>query len=90
MGVPVQFKGCNTMLGPPVGFDETSVRSMSTFSNGVHSVSCWAFTAKEVEEINRTGHVFVSVFSGKSQPPIYIGTEEDTRNLIADSGVWRK
>lgn len=90
MGYPVQFPGSNRVLRPPEGHDEVSVRSMHTFTNGFHSVSCWQFDKDEIEEIVRTGRLFCSVLSGQTQPPIYLGTEQETRNLIADVGVWKR
>lgn len=88
MGHPVDFKGSNKLLGPPRGSD--NVYEMNVFCNGVACVSCWELTPSEKEEIARTGRVFISVFSGYTQPPVFVGGEEQTRSLIADYGVWKK
>lgn len=66
------------------------VSAMHVFSNGLTCTSCWVLSPEELAEVARTGCVFVTVLSGKSQPPVYVAGEEQTRKLIADYGVWRK
>lgn len=90
MGHGVDFPGTNRKLGPPKGMDETSVYTLPVYSNGACCVSKWALSPEELEEVQRTGCVYVSVFSGKSMPPIFVGGEEQVRQLIADYGVWKK
>lgn len=90
MGRPVSFPGANRTLGPPAGADEISVSAMPIFGNGAHCVSCWELDPDEIAEVLRTGRVFLTVVSGPSQPPVYVGCEEDTRRLVADWGVWRR
>lgn len=94
MGHPIDFPGSNRVLGPPKGLDETSVESMPTFTNGHQSVSCWEFTAEEIADAlsadGRTVRLYLTVWSGQSQPPVYVGGEEATRRLIADNGTWKR
>lgn len=84
MGIPVDFVGSNLELHPPAGRDD--IRPMRTFTNGNVSVSCWELTESEVMEILRTGKVFVSCFSGRTQPPIFVGGRQEVRDLIAEYG----
>lgn len=88
MSEPVDFQGANTVLRPPTGSD--SILPLPIFRNGACCVSCWQLTDDEIAEIVRTKRVFLSVFSGKTQPPVYVGGEEGTRELIADYGVWKR
>lgn len=89
MGTPTEFYGANTVLRAPAGSENIS--DMHTYTNGMCSVSCWELDPAELAEIVRTGRVFVSVFSGPSQPPIYAGSEDSTRDLVVDyGGVWQK
>lgn len=91
MGDPVKFAGSNAVLGPPKGKDETQVRSMDVFRNGTCCVSCWRLTPEELQAVNESGGlVWVSVFWGATQPPIFIGDEESVRRIAADYGVWKK
>lgn len=87
MGEPVEFAGANTLLGPPNGAE--NIVAMHVFRNGTCCVSCWRLRPEEVAEVMRTGRVFVSVFAGPTQPPIFVGGEQETRELIADYGVWK-
>lgn len=87
MAEPVLFAGANCRLTPPAGSE--NVGELATFTNGHCSVSCWALSPEEIGEIVRTGRVFLSVLSGRTQPPVYVGTEEGVRALVVDYGdVW--
>ncbi|MBD9635950.1 hypothetical protein IB277_06535 [Ensifer sp. ENS07] len=89
MGAPIQFEGANMLLRAPEGSENVS--DMHTFTNGMCSVSCWELSVDELAEINRTGRIYLSVFSGRSQPPVYVGDEESTRSVVVDfGGVWRR
>lgn len=90
MGYPVQFKGANSKLLAPKSMDELQCSDLPVFKNGVHCVSCWEFTEKEIEEIIKTKRVYVSLWSGDTQPPILLATENDIREAISDMGVWSK
>jgi hypothetical protein len=90
MGSPVEFKGQNNVLKAPKGRDNLSCSDLPVFNNKVSSTSCWQLSQDEIEEIVKTGKIYVTVWFGMSQPPIYVGDEESTRGLIADNGVWSK
>jgi hypothetical protein len=85
---PVEFTGHNFVLRPPVGSD--NIDSLPIFRNGTCTVSCWELTTDELAEVARTGRVFVSVFYGNTQPPIFVGSEASVREVTADYGTWRK
>jgi len=90
MAEAVAFAGANMLLKAPAGQEET-VSDLHTFTNGNCSVSCWQLSAEEREEVARTGRLFLSVFSGRSQPPVYLGGEEEVRAIVADyGGVWQR
>ena len=88
MAYPVKFDGANSYLGPPPGSE--NVTGLYTFTNGVNSVSCWELSEAEIAEILKTKRVFLSALSGRSQPPVFVGGEEETRSMCADYGVWRR
>lgn len=90
MGQAVKFDGANMVLRAPKGQEETC-GDLHTFTNGQCSVSCWEFSAEEISEIVRTGRVFLSVHSGHTQPPVFVGSEETVRSVVVDyGGVWRR
>jgi hypothetical protein len=88
MGHGVEFKGVNTVLAAPQGAE--NVEPLHVFRNGECCVSCWQLSEAEVAEVSKTGRVFLSVFMGNTQPPVFIGGEEETRGLLADYGVWKR
>lgn len=84
MAKAVDFTGSNMKLVAPAGRDD--IDTLHTFTNGNVSVSCWEFTEAELVEIAATGRIYLSCFSGKSQPPVFVGTRDQVRDLIADYG----
>lgn len=85
MATSVDFQGTNTrLLG---GADD--VEDMTVFRNGKCVVSCWQLTPEELEEVKRTGMVWLSVFSGPTSPPVCVGSEEIIRDLVGRyGGAW--
>ena len=97
MGSPVHFIGVNKTLTAPRGQDETQCSDLPVFHNGTYSVSRWELTPAEQGEIARTGCIYVAVyypdaegFRHRTQPPVYVGSEDGVREMIADAGVWRR
>ena len=85
MGEAVEFKGFNCRL-----HGAENVGEMPVFRNGVTSTSCWELAPEELVEIIRTGRVYVAVMFGKTQPPVYVGSETAVRAMTADYGVWKR
>jgi hypothetical protein len=88
MGTPVEFEGQNFVLRPP-GKAE-NVLPLPIFRNGTCCVSCWELTDDEIAEIVRSRRVYISVFFGNTQPPVFVGSERQVRDFIADYGVWKR
>lgn len=86
----VDWPGANLKLGPPRGMDETQVTSLHVFTNGVTVVSCWELSDEEMAEVIKTGRVFLSIMSGKTMYPAFVGSESEVRAMIADYGAWPK
>lgn len=89
MAHPVKFNGMNDELDKPSSMDDLQCSSLPVYRNGVNCVSCWEFSDEEIQEIIKTKRVYISLWSGRTQPPIYIGSESDVRQIIADNGVWK-
>jgi hypothetical protein len=88
MATGENFHGANMVLQPPPGSE--NVEPLHTFTNGYCSVSCWRLSAEELAEVNRTGCVFVSILSGRTQPPVFVSTESVMRGFLVDyGGTWR-
>lgn len=90
MAYGVDWPGSNTSLGAPPG-QEGHVQPLQVFRNGAVCVSCWELSDQELAEVNRTRRLYLSVFMGNTQPPVFVGGTEETRSVVADYGpVWRK
>lgn len=86
----VEFAGANRRYGPPAGVSEEQCKTLHVFTNGACLVSCWEFTDEEIAEIVRTRRAFLSVWSGGTLFPVFVGSESVTRGVVADFGtVWK-
>jgi hypothetical protein len=70
---PIAFKEKNDVLGPPPGKagEITTLpiyRSHPGHPNGPFHISCWKATPEELEEINRTGVVWVHIIGQTTYP----------------------
>jgi len=68
------FHESNHVLGPPEGATEEQVHSLACFvgvDEGDYNVvvSCWRPTQEEINEIQRTGRIWLTVM-GNSMPPV--------------------
>jgi len=84
MAYPIVFDGCNKVYKAPPGRDD--VGDLAVYSNGSCIVSCWQLTPEELEEVNRTGCVFMSSMSGDVLFPQFVGSRSVVRSVIVDYG----
>lgn len=71
MSKPVNFREANIILGPPKGGEDT-VQPLPVRRLDGTLVSCWRLSPRELAEVQRTGCVWLAVFSGITQPPVYV------------------
>lgn len=72
--VPTAFDEENDVLHPPPGMTSDDVQILSTWRGLLESgipavISCWKPTPEEMEEIKKTGRVWIIVM-GVTMPPI--------------------
>ncbi len=72
------FPESNKTLGKPASMTDEECKSLPVWSNGKQCISCWKPSFKERISILLFGKVWVSVLSGKTQPPISIWAEKNT------------
>jgi hypothetical protein len=72
MAQPIGFEEANVTLGPPGGMEADVVPLPVRHSVDGQLVSCWQLSADEIEEIVRTRKVWISVWGGMSQPPVFV------------------
>lgn len=78
---PCSFDGADTVLGPPLGCPEAmpgvdeggvvslSVQRLRAADGSCSVVSCWRPSAEEMEEVQRTGRIWMEVL-GESMAPV--------------------
>lgn len=70
MASPTNFAGSNCVYGPPDGIAEEQCQTIFARQDqtetelGLRVVTCWKLTQEELDEINRTGNVWVGMFGG--------------------------
>lgn len=68
---PSNFDGSNAIYGPPRGMSESEVRSIFAYHGPVYdwpgtnnTVVCWKPRQDEIDEIQRTGQVWIVMMGG--------------------------
>ncbi len=72
---PIEFVEANKTLTKPEGMTEKQCQSLPVFTDGDVCISCWKFNLKERFEILLSGILWCRIRSGKTQPPIVLGTK---------------
>lgn len=67
---PVEFEFMNKMLVAPRG--QPDVMPLPIFTDGVQSVSCWELPPEHLEEVKKTGKIWIGIVSGVTQPPLWV------------------
>lgn len=75
---PVHFKGANISIRGKEFHDQP------TFTDGEICASCWKLSWRERFVVLFSGIVWLKVFSGWTQPPAVVGTEEPFKRLALD------
>lgn len=90
MSQPIKWKGANKILVAPQDTTKEQVQDLHVFSNGNVCVSKWKLSEEAIKEIIDTGCIFLSVYSGSSQPPVFLGSEAESHGVAVDYGpVWK-
>lgn len=84
MAEAVSITGANIVLRAPAG-EEDRVRDLECFANRGGLISRWRLSPAELEEIQRTGCVYLEVM-GHGMPPVFIGSESEMRAFSLDYG----
>lgn len=84
MAQPVTFSGTNVTMLAPEGADD--VQDVRAFRNDRFCITCWALSESEIQEVLRTGQIWLSVMGNGGMPPCFVGGEDETRSVVADGG----
>ena len=72
---PIDFKLANRKLYAPSVEGCNSRIPLPVWTNGVQCVSCWKCSFLDRLKILFTGHVWASIMSGSTQPPMWIAAD---------------
>lgn len=85
MAEAISITGGNLVMRAPKG-EEDRVRDLHVFANRGGMISRWRLAPHEIEEIIKTGCVYLEVM-GHGMPPVFIGSESEMRAFTADYGL---
>jgi hypothetical protein len=77
--LPCSFDESNAVLSRPPSMNPDQCEPLSIYKGGIRLggeilpcvISCWKCTAEELQEIQRTGRVWVNII-GNTMPPIIV------------------
>lgn len=67
---PINFKESNVVLHKPANMSDGECGILNVWSNDQECISCWEPTWKERLSILLFGRVWLSVYGGRTQPPV--------------------
>lgn len=70
--VPIRFPEVNVTLSKPDLMSDEECKSLPVFRDGERCISCWKLTWKEKLSVVFYGKVWLSVFGGSTQPPVWL------------------
>jgi len=74
---PISFKQSNKKLGPPKGMTEEECGNLPVFTDGQQCISLWKMTWRERLSALFFGRIWLSVYSGQTQPPVWLMAEKE-------------
>lgn len=72
---PVDFPERNKVLQKPKGVTDEECFDLEIYTNGHVCVSVWDLNKEELELIQKTGKVYLQIWSGQTQPPVLLSVE---------------
>jgi len=74
--LPIKFKEANMTLLKPASMTDEECKSLPVFTDGFECVSCWKLSWKERLSALVFGKIWLSVLSGKTQPPVWLACSD--------------
>ena len=70
--IPIKFKQANKNLLKPDSMTEDECSSLWVYTDGNQCISCWKMNWKQRIKALFFGKIWLSVMSGRTQPPVWI------------------
>jgi hypothetical protein len=77
--LPIEFKESNLVLSKPMDMTDEQCMPLSVWKGNCDDgtpeiISCWKLSKEDLEEINKTGTVWLRIV-GQGMPPVTLQTE---------------
>jgi hypothetical protein len=82
---PREFKEANKNLLKPEGMTE-ECGSLPVFTDGKQCISLWQMTWRERLSALFFGRIWLSVYSGQTQPPVWLSAERQVFKDVKEEG----
>ena len=69
---PIKFEQANKNLLKPESMTDEECSSLWVYNDGRECISCWRLTWRERIKALLFGRVWLSVLSGRTQPPVWL------------------
>lgn len=73
---PIKFKEANKNLLKPNSMTDKECGSLWVFNDEKQCISCWKMTFKQRIKALIYGKIWLSVLSGKTQPPVWVDCDK--------------
>lgn len=70
--LPVPFTGSNKTLSKPKDMTDEECAPLEIYTDGKQCVSVWKLSKEDLEKVNKTGVIYLSIISGSTQPPVSV------------------
>ena len=74
---PKKFEQANKNLLKPEGMTDEECGSLPVFTDGTQCISLWQMTWRERLSALFFGKVWLSIYSGQTQPPVWLMAERE-------------
>jgi len=83
---PQEFEQANRNLLKPEGMTDEECGSLPVFTDGTQCISLWQMTWRERLSALVFGKVWLSVYSGQTQPPVWLMAEREIFKKESSNG----
>lgn len=73
---PIKFKEANKNLLKPSNMTDEECNSLWVYTNDQECISCWKMAFKQRIKALLFGKVWLSVYSGQTQPPVWLDCDK--------------
>ena len=74
---PIEFPEQNCNLGRPSNMTDEECGSLPVFRDGQRCISKWALSEADKKHIAEKGYIYLHVYGGSTQPPVWIDANDD-------------